>query len=94
MHICDTLRDLVPFVQFKKCENTHGGMLLLVTATLLNVTLLHGSWVFFKFFKLYKWYQIEQRITIKNQDILNFFFEISQGYWKIVWYFEHVLPNS
>ena len=58
-------------------------MLLLVTATLLNVTLLHGSWVFFTFFKLYRWYQIEQRITIKNQDILSFFFEISQGYWKI-----------
>ena len=26
--ICDALRDLVPFVQFKK--NTHGGVLLLV----------------------------------------------------------------
>ena len=29
--ICDTLRDLVSFVQFKKRENTYGGMLLLVT---------------------------------------------------------------
>ena len=29
--ICDVLRDLVPFVQFKKCEKkTHGGVLLLV----------------------------------------------------------------
>ena len=28
---CDALRDLVPFQQFKKCENTHGGVLLLVT---------------------------------------------------------------
>ena len=26
----DVLRDLVPFVQFKKCENTHGEVLLLV----------------------------------------------------------------
>ena len=28
--IYDALRDLVPFVQFKKRENTHGGVLLLV----------------------------------------------------------------
>ena len=28
--ICDTLHDLVPFVQFKNRENTHGGVLLLV----------------------------------------------------------------
>ena len=27
---CDVLRDLVPFVQFKKRENTHGGLLLLL----------------------------------------------------------------
>ena len=27
--ICDTLRDLVPFVQYKNVKNTHGGMLLL-----------------------------------------------------------------
>ena len=27
---CDVLRDLVPFAQFKKPENTHGGVLLLV----------------------------------------------------------------
>ena len=29
-HKWDALRDLVPFVQFKKCENTHAGVLLLV----------------------------------------------------------------
>ena len=28
--ICDVLRNLVPLVQFKKRENTHGGVLLLV----------------------------------------------------------------
>ena len=28
--ICGTLRDLVPFLQFKKREKTHGGVLLLV----------------------------------------------------------------
>ena len=30
MNIYDALRDLIPFVQFKKRENTHGGVLLLV----------------------------------------------------------------
>ena len=46
--ICDALRDLVPFVQFKKLEYTHEGVLLLVKlhaksfTTLLKVTLLHG----------------------------------------------------
>ena len=45
--ICDALRDFVPFAQFKKCENTHAGVLLLVSfrpnpATFLKVTLLHG----------------------------------------------------
>ena len=46
--ICDALRDLVPFVQFKKLECTHEGVLLLVKlqaksfTTLLKVTLLHG----------------------------------------------------
>ena len=29
-YICDVLRDLVPFVQFKRRENTHGEVLLLV----------------------------------------------------------------
>ena len=47
---CDALHDLVLFVKFKKRKNTHGGVLLL-----LKVTLLHGS---FTFFKLYKCYQI------------------------------------
>ena len=28
--ICDALRDLVPFVQYKKCEKHHAGALLLV----------------------------------------------------------------
>ena len=28
--ICNALRDLAPFVQFKKVENTLGGVLLLV----------------------------------------------------------------
>ena len=42
----------------KNVENTHGGVLLL--ATFLKNT---PPWVLFTFFKLYKWYQIAQRIT-------------------------------
>ena len=40
-NIYGALRDLVPFVQFKKREKHHGGVLLL-------------PWVFLMFFKLYK----------------------------------------
>ena len=44
--ICDALRDLVPFVQFKNVKNTHGGVVKLqaraFTKTLLILTLLHG----------------------------------------------------
>ena len=29
-HTCDALRDLIPFVQFKKLKNNHGGVLLLL----------------------------------------------------------------
>ena len=47
--LCDVLRDLVPFVQFKKrCNFTKSNA---------------PPWVFFTFFKLCKWYQIAQRIT-------------------------------
>ena len=59
-YFCDALHNLVPFLQFKKRENTHGGMLSL-SLHLKSNTL---PWVFFMFFKLYKWYQIAQRITI------------------------------
>ena len=38
-----------------------------VAATLLKLTLLHGC---FHIFKLYKWYQIAQRITLKLSKIL------------------------
>ena len=43
----------------KNVKNTHGGVLLLFTK---------GStppWVFYTFFKLYKWYQIAQNIPYK-----------------------------
>ena len=42
----------------KNVKNTHGGVSILVE---LQADTL--SWVSFTFLKLYKWYQIEQRIT-------------------------------
>ena len=62
----DALRDLVPFAQFKNVKNTHGGVLLLVwfQALACNFTKSNTpSWVFFKFLKLYKWYELVQLIT-------------------------------
>ena len=55
--VCDTLGDLVTCAQFKKRENTHGGVLLLVKLQTegCNFTKSNTSlWVFFAFFKLYK----------------------------------------
>ena len=57
---CDTLRDLVPFAQFKNRENTHGGVRLLASNFTKSITL---PWVLFRFFKLYRWCQIAQSIT-------------------------------
>ena len=53
---CPALRDLVPFVQFKKREKH----------TRRSVTFSSNTppCVFFTFFKLHKWYQITQNITI------------------------------
>ena len=47
-------------------KNTHEGMLILVKlqASACNFTKINSPpWVFFTFFKLYKWYQIAQRTT-------------------------------
>ena len=46
---CDAFRNLVPLVPFASACNF----------TKINSLL----WVFFTFFKLYKWYQIAQRTT-------------------------------
>ena len=52
---------------FKNVKNTYGGVLLLGKSQALKlqaVTKSNGpSWVFFSFFKLYKWYQIMQCIA-------------------------------
>ena len=53
---------MVVFVQFKKRENTHRGVLLLVKWACNFTKRYILPWVFFTFFKLYKCYQITQRI--------------------------------
>ena len=64
MNICDALHDLVPFIQFEKRENAHGGVLLLVSCNFTKSNT--PPLAFSTFFELYKWYQIAQRITYKG----------------------------
>ena len=58
--ICGALRDLVAFVQFKIREKH-----LWRSVNLINTP----PWVFFTFLKLYKCYQIAQRITFMLNTI-------------------------
>ena len=56
----------------KNVKNNHGGVLILVKlqTSACNFTKINTPpWVFFTFLKLYKWYQIAQRITY-NPSIL------------------------
>ena len=48
---------------FKKVENTHGGVLILVKLQAFN-KINTPPWVFNTFFKLHKWYQIAQRTAV------------------------------
>ena len=59
----------------KNVKNTLGGLLILVKlhASASNFTKIDTPWVFFMFFKLYKWYQIAQRIT--NTLVFRFSFQ-------------------
>ena len=50
----------------KNVKNTHGGVLILIKlqTEACNFTKINTPpWVFFAFFKLYRWYQIAQRTT-------------------------------
>ena len=64
MPICDALRDLVPFVQFKNREK-HPWRSVNFNFTKINTP----PWVFFTFFKLYKWHQIPQPITYCTDNL-------------------------
>ena len=68
-YIGDALRDLVPFVQLKKCKNTHRGVLLLVKLQALACNFTKSNTLPWMFFKLYKCYQIAQRTTYVLQLI-------------------------
>ena len=59
---CDALRDLVPCVQFKKRENTYGGVLLLVKLQAEASKRNTPPWMFLTFFKLYQWYHVAQSV--------------------------------
>ena len=53
----------------KNVKNTHGGVLLLAKLQAKGCSFTKSStppWVFFTFFKLYKWYQIMQNISYKR----------------------------
>ena len=60
--ICGALRDLVPFVPFKKREK-HQWRSVNFSKVAGFTKINTPPWVFFTFFKLYKWYQIAQSIT-------------------------------
>ena len=63
---CGALRNLLPFVQFKKREKHPWRVLILVKLQdkACNFTKINTPpWFFFHVFKLGKWYQIAQRIT-------------------------------
>ena len=63
-------RDLVPFVQFKKSEK-HPWRSVNFSKVDSNFSKINTlPWVFFTFFKLYKWYQIAQCTT--NGSLLLF----------------------
>ena len=60
----DVLRDLVLFVQLKKCEK-HPWRNVNLVKLACNFTESNAPpWVFFTFFKLCKWHQIAQRKTM------------------------------
>ena len=55
-------------------QNTYGGVLILekLQAETCNFTKINPApWVFFTFFKLYKWYQIAQRTTKKPLQMVS-----------------------
>ena len=69
----DALCDLVAFAQFKKRENTYGGVLLLVKLQTSACNFTKSNilpWVFFTSFKLNKWYQFAQSILYEAWEYI------------------------
>ena len=63
--ICGALRDLVPFVQFKNREKHPWRSVNFSKVAGNDIKINTSSWMFFRFFKLDKWYQIAQRTTFR-----------------------------
>ena len=85
----DALCDLVPFVQFRKREKHPWRSVNFNKVGYLGIP----PWVFFTFFKLYKWYQIAQRTTCmilfteainQNCSVKILFWNISSNLRKII----------
>ena len=67
LNICDDLRDLVPFVQIKNREKHSWRSVTFSKVAGLAYNFTKSStlpWVFFTFFKLYKWYQTRKTSRI------------------------------
>ena len=60
----DALRNFVPFTQFKKREKHPWKSVTFIKVEDKSNT---PPWVFFTFFKLYKWYQITQSIAYEQE---------------------------
>ena len=86
-HICEMIAIWYHLCNLKNVKKTtHGGVLLLVKlqGEVCNFTKSNTPpWVLFKFFKLYKWYQIARSVTFKS-EIENIL--ISQGTWPCLTY--------
>ena len=83
--MCDVLYDLVPFVQFTKRENIHGGVLLLVKLQACNFTAKGNtlSWVFFRFLSCAngtKSRNASQYNWLKKNEWIQFFRSYLRGY--------------
>ena len=61
----DAFRNLIPFMQLKNVNNTHGGVLNLVKSQASSNFTKSNSrpWVFFTFLKLYKRHQISRNVS-------------------------------
>ena len=70
--ICDALHDLVPFLQFKNCEQYPWRSFtfsFILTFTFINCTKSNiNSWVFFTFMKLCKWLKNRRKASHKKQQ--------------------------
>ena len=88
--IRDALHDFVPFVQFKKHENTHWRRIILrklQTKAFKFTNCITPSWVLFRFFKSCEWYQIAQSASyyLTNKiKVVSIFFFFGQVFYRQV----------